>query len=78
VIYDTLRDCGILWDEGPDIGGDFGPYIQSERKDLYLPYAKELVEKARRITASAPRKSWTSAGRRRKPGARCSSTISTA
>lgn len=43
VIYDTLRDCGINWDEGPDIGGDYGPYIQSERKDLYLPYAKQLV-----------------------------------
>lgn len=45
VIYDTLRDCGIIWDEGPDVGGDFGPYIQSERKSLYLPYAQELVEK---------------------------------
>ena len=44
VIYDTLRDCGINWDEGPDVGGDYGPYIQSERKDLYLPYAKQLVE----------------------------------
>ncbi|MDO5436328.1 MAG: glutamate--tRNA ligase [Clostridia bacterium] len=44
VIYDTLRDCGMNWDEGPDIGGDYGPYIQSERKDLYLPYAKQLVE----------------------------------
>ena len=45
VIYDTLRDCGMDWDEGPDKGGDFGPYIQSERKDLYLPYAEELVRK---------------------------------
>ena len=45
VIYDTLRGCGINWDEGPDIGGSCGPYIQSERKDTYLPYAKELVEK---------------------------------
>ena len=45
VIYDTLRDCRMQWDEGPDIGGDYGPYVQSERKDLYLPYAKELVEK---------------------------------
>ena len=32
VIYDTLRDCGMNWDEGPDVGGDYGPYIQSERK----------------------------------------------
>jgi glutamyl-tRNA synthetase len=44
VIYDTLRGCGLDWDEGPDVGGDFGPYIQSERKQLYLPYAKQLVE----------------------------------
>ena len=43
VIYDTLRDCGMNWDEGPDVGGDYGPYIQSQRKDLYLPYAKKLV-----------------------------------
>ena len=45
VIYDTLRDCGMNWDEGPDVGGPCGPYIQSERKDLYLPYAQQLVEK---------------------------------
>jgi len=44
VIYDTLRDCGMNWDEGPDVGGDYGPYIQSERKSLYLPYAQQLVE----------------------------------
>ena len=44
VIYDTLRGCGINWDEGPDVGGDYGPYVQSERKDMYLPYAKQLVE----------------------------------
>jgi len=44
VIYDTLRDCGMTWDEGPDVGGDYGPYIQSERKDIYLPYAKKLIE----------------------------------
>ncbi len=44
VIYDTLRGCGINWDEGPDVGGDYGPYIQSQRKDIYLPYAKQLVE----------------------------------
>ncbi len=44
VIYDTLKGCGINWDEGPDIGGPYGPYIQSERKSLYLPYAQQLVE----------------------------------
>ena len=43
VIYDTLREMGLNWDEGPDIGGPGAPYIQSERKDTYLPYAKQLV-----------------------------------
>ena len=44
VIYETLRGCGMDWDEGPDVGGDCGPYVQSERKQLYMPYAKQLVE----------------------------------
>ena len=45
VIYRTLKSIGMDWDEGPDVGGDYGPYVQSERKDLYLPYAKELIRK---------------------------------
>lgn len=45
IIYDTMRDSGIMYDEGPDVGGDFGPYIQSERKNIYTEYAKLLVEK---------------------------------
>ena len=45
VIYQTLRECGMNWDEGPDIGGDYGPYVQSERKALYLPYAQQLGDK---------------------------------
>ena len=44
VIYDTLRECGLNWDEGPDVGGPVGPYVQSERKHLYLPYAQQLVK----------------------------------
>ncbi len=44
IIYDTLRDSGIMYDEGPDVGGDFGPYVQSERKNIYTEYAKKLVE----------------------------------
>jgi glutamyl-tRNA synthetase len=44
-IYYTLDSCGLLWDEGPDKGGDFGPYIQSERMDQYKKYAMELIEK---------------------------------
>lgn len=45
IIYDTLKVTGLQHDEGPDIGGPVGPYIQSERKDIYLEYAKKLVEK---------------------------------
>ena len=45
VIYRTMAECGLTHDEGPDVGGPVGPYIQSERRDLYLPYAKLLVEK---------------------------------
>jgi glutamyl-tRNA synthetase len=44
VIYDTLRSCGLLWDEGPDIGGAYGPYIQSERLSGYAEYAHDLVK----------------------------------
>ncbi len=44
VIYRTLKSIGMQWDEGPDIGGDYGPYVQSERKNMYLPYAEQLVK----------------------------------
>ena len=46
-LYDTFRWLGFYWDEGPDIGGPSGPYVQSERFDLYRKYAEELVEKGR-------------------------------
>ena len=45
VIYKTLRDCGLNWDEGPDIGGDYGPYVHSERMGMFKEYAEELVKK---------------------------------
>jgi glutamyl-tRNA synthetase len=44
VIYNTLKLVGLEHDEGPDIGGPYGPYVQSERKPIYLEYAKKLVE----------------------------------
>ena len=44
VIYNTLKDSGITFDEGPNEGGDYGPYIQSERKDIYLEYAKKIIK----------------------------------
>lgn len=45
LIYQSLRSAGLHYDEGPDVGGDYGPYIQTQRKHLYTPYAWELVEK---------------------------------
>ena len=44
IIYNTLKETGLLWDEGPDVGGDYGPYIQSERRGMYKEYAERLVE----------------------------------
>ncbi len=44
LIYRTLAETGLKHDEGPDIGGDFGPYIQSERRGMYKEYAEKLVE----------------------------------
>ena len=45
VIYRTMAECGLTHDEGPDVGGPVGPYIQSERRGLYGKYAELLVEK---------------------------------
>ena len=44
VIYKTLKMAGLKHDEGPDIGGPFSPYIQSERKPFYMEYARKLVD----------------------------------
>ena len=44
IIKSTLRITGLNYDEGPDVGGDHGPYVQSERKEIYMEYAKKLVE----------------------------------
>jgi glutamyl-tRNA synthetase len=44
IIYSTLRDAGLSWDEGPDVGGLTPPYIQSERREIYAAYAEKLVE----------------------------------
>ncbi len=44
VIKSTLEITGLRYDEGPDVGGEHGPYVQSERKDIYMIYAKKLVE----------------------------------
>jgi len=44
VIYNTLKLVGLDYDEGPDIGGPYGPYVQSERKPIYQEYADRMVE----------------------------------
>ena len=45
LIYSTLKKVGLNYDEGPDVGGDYGPYIQSQRRGIYKGYAEELVKK---------------------------------
>ncbi len=46
-MMDSLRWMGMQWDEGPDVGGDYGPYFQSERLELYHKYAQQLVEEGK-------------------------------
>ncbi len=45
IIYATMRKCHLDWDEGPDVGGPVGPYVQTERRPFYGKYAELLVEK---------------------------------
>ncbi len=45
MIFDALHWVGITWDEGPDVGGPFGPYRQSERSEIYRKHCDELVAK---------------------------------
>lgn len=47
IIYQTLRETGLLWDEGPDIGGPVGPYVQSERMGMFKAYAEQLVQQGK-------------------------------
>ena len=42
-IMDALKWCGIMPTEGPGLGGEFGPYVQSERKEMYKPFAEQLI-----------------------------------
>jgi glutamyl-tRNA synthetase len=46
-LYDTLEWLGIEWDEGPGKSGDYGPYVQSERSELYRKYADQLVDEGK-------------------------------
>ncbi len=44
-IFDSLKALGLNWDEGPDVGGEYGPYTQSQRFDIYPKYAQILLDK---------------------------------
>jgi len=46
-IYESLRWLGLEWDEGPQVGGNFGPYVQSERTDLYRKYTQQLIDEGK-------------------------------
>jgi len=47
IIYGTLRATGLTWDEGPDIGGPVGPYVQSQRMGMFKQYAEQLVKEGK-------------------------------
>lgn len=53
VIYRTMAECGLDHDEGPDVGGPVGPYVQTERRALYGKYADLLIERVTPTAASA-------------------------
>lgn len=67
-IMDSLRWLGLEWDEGPEVGGDYGPYFQSQRLDLYQKYAQQLVDSghAYRCYCSPERLAQTREERRRR------------
>ena len=44
-LLEVIKDYGLNWDEGPDIGGPYGPYVQTERLEIYQKYIKELLDK---------------------------------
>ncbi len=47
IIYNTLKVAGLQHDEGPDKPGEYGPYVQSERLNMYKPYAEQLIEQGK-------------------------------
>ena len=47
VLIDGMRWLGLDWDEGPEVGGDYGPYFQSERHAIYDEYLQRLVDAGR-------------------------------
>jgi glutamyl-tRNA synthetase len=76
-IVDSLHELGLDWDEGPDVGGPFGPYRQTQRRAIYQDYLRRLEEggraytcfctpqelEAERATAVAEKRAWVYSGR---------------
>ena len=54
LIEDTLKWLGLSWDEGPEVGGDHGPYFQTERKAIYLEWAQKLIAAGRAYADDTP------------------------
>lgn len=54
LVEDTLEWLGLNWDEGPIVGGDHGPYFQSERQDIYRAWARKLIAKGRAYADPTP------------------------
>ena len=69
LIYTTLKECGLDHDEGPDVGGDYGSYVQSERmaSGIYKEYAEKLIELGARALLLLQRGATDSSSRRKKP-----------
>ena len=67
IILSTLKGAGLHYDEGPDVGGPAGPYTQSERKELYYPYAKLLCEKGAAYYCFCDSSTHGSGGREQQP-----------
>ena len=76
---DTLRWLGLDWDEGPDVGGPYGPYLQSERMGIYAEWTERFLAEGTPTTATARRKRSRSGGRWRGwPAARAATTVTAA
>jgi len=57
-ILESLRWLGMTWDEGPDVGGKYGPYFQSQRLDMYSSTPASWLRKGQPIPAIAARSGW--------------------
>jgi glutamyl-tRNA synthetase len=77
-IIDGMKWLGLDWDEGPDVGGEYGPYRQTERKDIYLRYVDQLIGEGKAYrcycsveTLEESKKAATAKGEKPKYDGRC-------